>query len=295
MLRRSSRGRRKTSLRSDSIALDAAVKWDGPDFSETLGGYELPCFPKVVAQALTQLADPDADMATVSAVVECDPGATARVLRLVNTASFSPRSKVTSVHQGAVLLGRNQLESLLISIGAHSALPEPACDGFDKQRFWLAAARRAVLARMIAERTDPTRKSENFTAALLQDMGIPVLALRANLYGDVLSQWHASTEKLVALETASYGWHHGTVASWMGACWEFPHEFVRFIGDHHSEDQIDSLLPARVVSSIREVGVEGDEEVVEEASSRLNLGTDETYTLIKESAEEAAQLAHLLG
>ncbi len=295
MFRRSSSKRPKPAVSAGATSLSQPSGFEGPDFSAILGGYELPCFPRAVAHALAQLADPDVDMLAVSTVVEGDPGATIRLLRLVNTASFSPRSKVTSVHQGAVLLGRNQLESLLISIGAHNALPDPVCEGFEKDRFWMAAARRAVLARTIAERTDPTRTSENFTAALLQDMGIPVLALRAHRYGEVLSQWHNSTAELVDLETASYGWHHGTVAGWMGASWAFPEEFISFIGDHHSEEDLEHLLPARVVSPIREVGTAGDEEVIEQASARLNLSSDETHGLIKESAGEAAQLAHLLN
>lgn len=289
-----SRFRRSKTKGEPTSANDSHGAETKVDFSETLGGYELPSFPVVVAQALRDLADPQIDMASVASVVERDPGATARLLRLVNTASFSPRSKVTSVHQGVMLLGRNQLESLLISIGTHGVLPEPICQGFDKQRFWECAARRAVLARSIAERTDPTRRSENFTAALLQDMAIPVLALRADLYGGVLEHWHNSAEDLASLEEQSFGWHHGMVAGWMGASWEFPAEFVSFLEDHHEEREMDSLLPARVVSPIREVDADGDEQVIEEGGSRLNLGTDEISAMIEESAEEASQLAKLL-
>ncbi len=284
---RKARGKRRTEVGDGT----------GPvvhDFTTVLHGYELPTFPAIVGQALSHLADPQMDMATVASVVERDPGATVRLLRLVNTASFSPRSKVTSVHQGAMLLGRTQLESLLISIGAHGVLPNPVCEGFDQRRFWASAARRAVLARMMAEHTDPTRKSENFTAALLQDMAIPVLALRADLYGDVLDQWHNSDDDLASLEEESFGWNHGTVASWMGTNWKFPAEFVTFIEDHHAAAEIKTLLPAKVVSCLREADFGGEEQMIEEGSERLNLGTDEIQTMIKESAEEAMQLAQLL-
>lgn len=293
MLRRS--GRKAKADKAPTQSVVPADSAESNDFALTLGGYELPTFPALVAEALSQLGDPESDMQAVASTVERDPGATARVLKLVNSASFSPRSKVTSVHQGAMLLGRNQLESLLISVGAHGALPRPDCVGFEQDRFWASAARRAVLARMISDRVDPTRRSENFTAALLQDMAIPVLALRADTYGTVLEHWHNSTDDLAEIETSSYGWHHGMVASWMGETWNFPSDFTSFMSGHHSETDVTALLPARVVSPIREADSEGDERVIEEGSLRLNLGTDDLSLMIEQSGEEANQLAQLLG
>lgn len=286
MLRRSKKKQNKSVLEAPKAA---------PDFSETLGGYELPSFPALVAQALSQLSDPSADMAEVASVVERDPGTTAKVLQIVNSASFSPRNKVTSVHQGAMLLGRNQLESVLISVGAHGVLPKPDCAGFVQERFWASAARRAVLARMIAQHVDPTRSSENFTAALLQDMALPVLALRADFYGDVLDHWHNSTDDLADLEQENFGWNHGMVAGWMGEQWEFPADFVHFMDGHHGETDVYHLLPARVVSPIRETDDEGEARVIEEGSARLNIRPDELAKMIEDSVEEASALAQLLS
>lgn len=268
---------------------------DKHDFGVTLGGYEPPSFPALVAQALEKLGDPSADMKEVAALVELDPGSSSRLLNLVNSVSFAPRSTVTSVHQGAMILGRNQLEALLISIGARGVIPSPTCAGFDDTRFWAAAAKRAVLASLLAERTDPTRRSENFTAALLQDMAVPVLALRTDLYGDVLDHWHNSTEDLADLETSSYGFHHGLVGGWMGGKWNFPETFVDFMGAHHSDEEFDKLLPARVVAPLRETGTDGDDQIIEEGAERLNLPTDDLAMMLETATEESGRLASLLA
>lgn len=264
------------------------------DFKTTLGGYEPPSFPTLVARALDLLADPTVDMMRVAEVVELDPGASARMLRLVNSAAMAPRSKVTSVHQAAVMLGRNQLEALLISVGAGSAIPEPVCPSHDHRRFWTTAAQRAALASRISDHVDPTRRSENFTAALLQDMAIPVLALRADLYGDILDYWHNSTEDLTNLEVSSFGWHHGDVASWMGANWGFSEDFVTFMTDHH-EGAHGHLLPAHLVSPIREADDRGDLIVVETTVERVGLTSDAVVRMIAEARTEAEGLAALLS
>ncbi len=267
---------------------------DGVDFSEMLGGYEPPTFPAIVTQALDALGDPEVAMGDVAALVERDPGATSRVLRLVNSATFSPRSKVTSVQQATMMLGRNQLEALLISVGARAVLPSPDVAGFDHRRFWTTAAKRAALASMVAERIDPTRRSENFTAALLQDMAIPVLAERTAPYPAILEQWHNSTDDLASLELGHLGWHHGQVAGWMGRAWNFPDDFVSFMAGHHDQETTDHLSPARMVSPIREADLEGDLIVID-AGPGVGLTTDELAVMIGAATDEAQRLAALLA
>lgn len=267
---------------------------DGFDFKTALGGYEPPSFPALVARALDLLADPTIDMERVADVIELDPGASARMLRLVNSASMAPRSKVTSVHQAAVMLGRNQLEALLISVGAGSAIPDSSCPSFQHSRFWATAAKRAALASRISTYVDPTRRSENFTAALLQDMAVPVLASRADLYGDILEYWHHSGEDLTNLEMSSFAWHRGDVASWMGSTWGFSDEFVQFMGDHH-EGGSPNMLPAHLVSPIREADDKGDLIVIESTVETVGLSADAVVAMIEDATEEAARLAVLLS
>ena len=269
-------------------------KTNGVDFKTILGGYEPPSFPALVARALDLLADPTIDMLKVAEVVELDPGASARMLRLVNSASMAPRSKVTSVHQAAVLLGRNQLEALLISVGAGGAIPRPDCAGYDHARFWTTAAKRAAMASRISGHVDPTRRSENFTAALLQDMAIPILALRADQYCDLLEFWHETNEDLTNLEMSSYGWHHGDVASWMGATWGFTDDFVEFMRDHH-EGTSGHLLPAHLVSPLREADDRGDIVVVESTVETLGLSPEVVMQMLDDATGEAQTLASLLA
>ena len=266
----------------------------GPDFASILGDYEPPSFPMFITQALDALADPDSDMASIATIVQQDPGASARVLRVVNSAGFGLRSTATNVHQAATLLGRNQLEALLISIGARSVLPDPPAEnGFDHSRFWATSSRRATLASLIAARIDPTRQSENFTAALLQDMGIPVLVSREARYGDVLAQWHAEDADLATLEQEVFGWHHGEVAAWLGERWDFPEHYLDLLRLHHAATPASHLLPAQLVAPIREADVEGHHQVIA-AAEAVGLAPDETVALMDEAEERLAAMGSAL-
>ena len=73
-----------------------------------------------------------------------------------------------SVHHAISLLGRDQLESMLLSLAVHDALPSKPTLGFEAGRFWQTAARRATLGRALADKIDPATRSESFTASLLR-------------------------------------------------------------------------------------------------------------------------------
>lgn len=266
-----------------------------PEFTKILGDYEPPSFPTFITQALDALADPDTDMGSIAAIVQHDPGASARVLRVVNSAGFGLRTAATSVHQAATLLGRNQLEGLLISIGARAAIPSPANrHGFDHDRFWATATKRATLASLLAARIDPTRQSENFTAALLQDMGIPVLVVRDPRYTDVLAQWHAENSDLASLEDEAFGWNHGDVAAWLGARWDFPEHYLQLLTDHHADERTPNLLPAQLVAPIREADDSGDEAVIASAEA-AGVNADEVRGMMAEADERVASMGNALG
>ena len=103
-------------------------------------GYTLPTFPTIYLEALQQVRDPTSSAAALADVLALDPGLTVRLLGAVNSAAFGLRSPVKSVHHAVSMLGRGHIESMLISLATHSALPAEPCGGFEPHRFWRAAA-----------------------------------------------------------------------------------------------------------------------------------------------------------
>ena len=102
----------------------------------------------------------------------------AQALQIPSHEAFALRHKVRGVHHAVSLLGRSQLESMLISMAVRDTLPNSAKRGFEPRRFWTTSARRACTAAALADRIDPSTRSESFTASLLQDMAVPVLSHR---------------------------------------------------------------------------------------------------------------------
>jgi HD-like signal output (HDOD) protein len=199
--------------------------------------FELPTFRGIVLEAMGKLRQPDASLAEVGSIVGRDPGLSSRLLRVANSPAYGLRHEARTVEHAASLLGRAQLEALLVAVGVGERLPDRSIPGYEPPRFWRTAALRATTARRLAALLHPSTRGESFTAALLQDMAVPLLArTRGARYAYLLDAWRAGEGALHDLERGELGFHHAHVAGAMAQCWGFPAGLITALGAHHDED-----------------------------------------------------------
>ncbi len=249
----------------------------------------IPTFPNVVAEAIQQVSSPDVDLRDVAATISADPRLTVAVLKLANSPAFAPRSPVTSVHQAAVMLGRNQLEALLISRGVADALPPRETVGYSPRRFWSEAALRASAAAAMAARIDPASQYDQFTAALLQDMAQPILLHHDPDYAELVRAVGDSHRELAERERETLGWTHPEIGELLCAEWGLPEALRESVSVHHDE-QLDGYEIAQWASLIE--GADPDVELlVEEARVRLQVGEDVVLEVLAEAGQRAEEVA----
>ena len=262
-----------------------------------LGDVELPTFSSIVTTVMERIREEDVSFTEISDLMAGDPGLTVRLLGTVNSAAFALRQRVKSVHHAVSILGRNQLESMLISVAVRGAVPGVSSRGFVAKRFWTTCARRAVAGRRFAELIDPSTGSETFTASLLQDLAVPFLSLhKGESYADLLEEWHHGQQDLAKLERSAFNWDHATIAGWFCLEWGLPDKISDAIATHHGvEPPAPGPLPAaELVAHMREVDEEhGFEQIVETAFERYEIPRDVSVEIVENSAEAAADLSSL--
>ncbi len=266
---------------------------DGP-LDDIFGEVELPSFPGVILDALQTIRDPEVSAGEVARAIEADPGVTIRLLRLVNSAAFAPSRPVTTVSQAVAIAGLETVESMLLAVGVNVALPNVDVEGLDQKRFWRAAARRGSIARTFAAELHPATAGESFTAGLLQDMAVPLLAVNRHDYRPLLLEWHGGGEDLHSLEESSFGWTHDGVAAMLCAKWDLPPNLRDAIGGHHGSPDFDAPAAVELSAPFREVEVDGvREQVVTTAQERFGLAPDHTIELIERAERDAGDVAAL--
>lgn len=239
-----------------------------------LGGYELPSFSTAVINVLSKLRDPESSMAEIVPLIELDPGMTVKILRLVNSAGFGLTTKARNLQHAITLMGRSRLEAVVLSFGVSDSLPA-SMKCMNRALFWATAARRACLARIIAQHIHAATQAECFTVGLLQDMAIPVLdSTHPDTYPQLMKQWHEDEDcQLIALESEQFGYDHAAIGALMAEAWELPEYIVNAIAIHHGHDSDLQAEPAvQLVSLIKYFDDnDGMESLIESAQHNYNI------------------------
>ena len=77
---------------------------------------------------------------------------------------------------GIKLVGVRTIKNFALWNAVFSLIPNPKCGPFDLKSLWQDSLRRALFGRLLGRHLGLKNGDEVFTAALLQDMAVPVLA-----------------------------------------------------------------------------------------------------------------------
>jgi len=136
---------------------------------------DLPPAPKVLLTLRRQLAQHETSIEAIAEVVNLEPGLSARVVKMANSAHFGGQTKVDSVKEGIQRVGLKGVQELVTYAVASQLVGQPLnAYGMSAQRLWLRAVACAMAAGALAERAKVDRE-DAYTAGLLHGLGLLVI------------------------------------------------------------------------------------------------------------------------
>jgi len=197
---------------------------------------KLPSMPMLYFKILRQLDSPKATVENVGGIIAQDPGMTAKMLQLVNSAFFGLRRRLTEPTEVVVQLGLETIKALVLGIHVFGELEMPEAGEITAQGLWHHSLATATLARRIAgiEWLENQVAEDAFTAGLLHDVGR--LVLLANLpkeYAEALRCSRAENIPLLEAERAVFGATHAEVGGYLLGLWGLPISLVETAVFHH--------------------------------------------------------------
>ncbi len=212
------------------------------DLREMLSGVQLPALPQSAMRLLELSQDPENGPAEFAVPIEADPGLTGQVLRFLNSSYFGFVQEISSVKLGIALVGIRTIKNFSLWSAVFSLMPNPKCGPFDLKSLWQDSLRRGIFARHFGKSLGLGDTEDLFTAALLQDMAVPLLAKELpGDYGDLLEGRHGGAFRLSELERTRFGWTHSEAAGIMARGWKLPESFASLIDTHTN---FESLISA---------------------------------------------------
>jgi putative nucleotidyltransferase with HDIG domain len=233
----------------------------------------LPSFPSLYFQIMQELATEDPSVENIARIVSQDPGMTAKMLQIANSAAFGLGRRVGSPFEAVQYVGTGTVRSLALSAHVFSAFEKIQVKDFSIARLWDHAMRTALLARAILRQTgaELSDQDDAYTAGMLHDIGKMMLA--ANVPDQFQLAVDRARERHLPLHEAEpevFGATHAGVGAYLLGLWGLPAAIVEAVAFHHTPQRSDGLklgaLGAVHVASSLEHERHGDEPAAPPAS-----------------------------
>lgn len=222
---------------------------NAPPASTTIQAMDsLPPLPAVALRVIQVAQDPRSSASDLAVLVSSDPGMSARILRIANSAAYRRGNEVTSVQQALVRLGFVQARNVAVSTAITSAFPPDALNAlFRVEQFWRHSLAVALKAAELAGQRRDVDPPTAFTAGILHDMG-RLAMFHADPAGldQVVARVIRGENDLLTLEAVALQYDHAAVGARLARRWKLPGEIADAIEGHHDHASAGSPLTAVV-------------------------------------------------
>ena len=219
-------------------------------------GEGLPSLSPLTIRLVELAADDRSSASDLAHIIEKDPALTTRLLRLVNSAFFAQREKITSVLRGVVQVGFNQVRLMALSLSLRDTFPLGKVGGMHYDHFWKTSLYRALIAKNFAQstRSSDLNPEEAFVGGLILEIGMLMLF---NVCPDEMKKvfpgGDISLEKAIVWEEENLGINHREAGGLVLQRWGFPERLVesqKYFG--HEALQPDKPLVCNILELARE-------------------------------------------
>jgi len=197
---------------------------------------EIPTLPSVVFELNKYLQDPDTSIKTVCETVEKDQAITLKILRLVNSAFYGFKSKISDLRNAIILLGYSAVRNAIVSLSVINSFSSKrvALMNFDITQFWKHSLAVAVTSKNIAQLSKKESPDTCFVGGLLHDIGKVILA---QYFHDLFEQvWTTLQDERVSFyeaEKRKLPINHTIIGAHLASKWQLPEGLIEAIRWHH--------------------------------------------------------------
>ena len=197
---------------------------------------DLPVMPEVAVKVLNMSEKSlDISFKDLESLIMVDPGLTAKILKIANSALYARQREIKSLQTAITLLGFKNIRNVVLLISASRLFPRMQGDDFHAS-FWKHAICAAFFSRSLAVRCGRTDIAEEaFVAGLLHDIGQAILYNSAPAeYAQALEAEKLGALLLETIELQMFGTDHRELGGAVLRKWNFPALYADVALEHES-------------------------------------------------------------
>lgn len=190
--------------------------------------------PTVVARLDKVVNDPLSSNRDVVRVIGEDPGLTARLLQLANSALYGFPAKVDTITRAVAIIGTHQLRDLALATGVVDLFGGADGEPLSLDAFWRHSVACGVAARVLATCRREANVEHFFIAGLLHDVGrLVLLSELPDRFHGMIAESATQGELLYEVERRTLGFDHAEVGAALLRSWNLPESLALAVGLHH--------------------------------------------------------------
>ena len=197
---------------------------------------EIVTLPTILTEIMGELNKDEAVTFKITRMVETDAALTSSILRVVNSPFYGLRHEVANVGNAITLLGHSEISRILITFFMKQQFRKLSRHQESYlERLWSHSLNTAALATLISREFNIGLHGEEYTAALLHDIGKIVLIQQfAPEFDSITETMKQSGRADVDVEKEILGMSHDEIGGMLGDRWRLPPELVEVLKFHHS-------------------------------------------------------------
>jgi len=199
---------------------------------------------------LRSFEDEKVSLGTIADLISKDSTLTARVLRLANSARYSPSHQISKMSDAANALGLDTLRNL--SLGACISGAFPVVQGLNRTTFWKHSITTAAYARILSNQLQ-LDADEAYLAGLMLRTGQILMALAEPALVAEVEANAAEPGSRFSLEMHRFACTHADVTAALAKHWHFPAHLVEAFNDADTPMEIRPFSLMAAVLHLAEV------------------------------------------
>ncbi|HEB58630.1 MAG TPA: HDOD domain-containing protein [Gammaproteobacteria bacterium] len=201
--------------------------------------------PGVFYRVNELVESPATSMEQIGDVISQDPGLTARVLRMANSAMYGFRGKVDTVGRALTTIGTKKLRDLVLATSTIEAFDGIPNELVTMEDFWSHSIRCGCAAKILAEKGGRKAAADSlFIAGLLHDIGqLVIFSQLPDASRAILTRAMEDVNETAVsnYEHEVLGFDHAELGAELVAHWHLPELFTNTIRYHHNPEAAEAL------------------------------------------------------
>ena len=210
----------------------------------------LPTMPEVASRLIRSFDDENISLNAIAELIGKDSTLSAKVLRLANSARYSPSHQISSLNDAAGALGMDTLRNLSLAACISGAFP--VIKGLDRALFWRHSITTAAYARILSQMLRLDADTSYLAGLMLRTGQLMMAMAEPEMVADV--EAHAAEPgSRFSLEEHRFGCTHADVTASLASHWHFPAAMVEAFKDANTPMEIRPFSLMAAVLHIAEV------------------------------------------